>query len=159
MINWNACTINVFYCFVAHQTNYDSIQFYTVLKMRGARCVRWMTNQITGPESFNFASIESIESTVLIVLLYCQNKHNIKIDLHRRWIRRARRARLIHIVRVGQTERSVFHALIFNTYSGMGRDCEAFNRTRRLSLELMSEKRKVSFGSLTRDAGPETTHS
>ena len=42
----------------------------------------------------------------------------------------------------------MFHALIFNTYSGMGRDCEAFNRTRRLSLELISEKRKVSFGSV-----------
>ena len=39
----------------------------------------------------------------------------------------------------------MFHALIFSTYGGMGRDCEAFNR--RLA-QLVSEKRKVSFGSV-----------
>ena len=40
--------------------------------------------------------------------------------------------------RIKQIEKSVFHALIFNTYGGMGRDCEAFNR--RLA-QLVSEKR------------------
>ena len=35
----------------------------------------------------------------------------------------------------------MFHALIFNTYGGMGRGCEAFNR--RLAQQLVSEKRKV----------------
>ena len=39
----------------------------------------------------------------------------------------------------------MFHPLIFNTYGGMGRDCEAFNR--RLA-QLISEKRKVSFSSV-----------
>ena len=44
---------------------------------------------------------------------------------------------------------SVFHALIFNTYGGMGRDCEAFNRRSRLAQpQLISEKRKVSFSSV-----------
>ena len=47
--------------------------------------------------------------------------------------------------RIKQIEKSVFHALIFNTYGGMGKDCEAFNR--RLA-QLISEKRKVSFGSV-----------
>ena len=35
---------------------------------------------------------------------------------------------------------------MFNTYGGMGRDCEAFNR--RLA-QLISEKRRVSFSSVT----------
>ena len=35
--------------------------------------------------------------------------------------------------------------MIFNTYGGMGRDCEEFNR--RLT-QLVSEKGKVSFGSV-----------
>ena len=47
--------------------------------------------------------------------------------------------------RIKQIEKSVFHTLIFNTYGGMGRECEAFNR--RLD-QLVSEKRKESFGSV-----------
>ena len=47
--------------------------------------------------------------------------------------------------RIKQIEKSVFHALIFNTYGGTGRDCEGFNR--RLA-QLILEKRKAIFGSV-----------
>ena len=47
--------------------------------------------------------------------------------------------------RIKQVEKSVFHALIFNTCGDMGRNCEAFNR--RLA-QLVCEKRKMSFGSV-----------
>ena len=47
----------------------------------------------------------------------------------------------LHAENERRIEKSVFHALIFNMYGGMGRDCEAFNR--RLA-QLVSEKRKVA---------------
>ena len=37
--------------------------------------------------------------------------------------------------KIKQIEKSVFHVLIFNTYGGMRRDCEAFNRINKTNLD------------------------
>ena len=69
--------------------------------------------------------------------------HNSLAQLH---AENEREKNTLFADRIKQIEKIVLHALIFITYGGMGRDSEAFNR--RLA-KLVSEKRKVSFGSVT----------